>query len=394
MLLYIGGYRELEMHQPSDQEKGILRMLLKSSDLNHHSLESTVSNEQNRRLLFGWKQVRPGAAYIIPQEIRRKKHAYEYGAVIPIERRLQQVTIPQDCPLNKHSSSQCPYMSGYIDDAYSYVYKEGLSSKSNGEGPPSPHSMYKRFHTQTTAKLEPAILYRHPDPNTQLDIARIVAMQPKPELLVEQLLIENRLRMMSLAAFPNLNLEGVGVASDKGERLSNKSGSAPSLRVATQQHQRVQTQHKEKRRKRKVQVPLEWCSLNSGSERSPQLRQLKEDQVRERLQQVHTPEAFQFNNFSYAQQAKPNASPYSKPKLVNPQPNYGSMQLQQPTFISESRETANNASIPVQQSVPVVEPTLETNVLMNGKGRHYTNLQQSSKLSSLLKLWKNTPVRF
>ena len=180
----------------------------------------------------------------------------------------------------------------------------------------------------------------------------------------------------------------------KSERLSNKSGSAPSLKVGTQQHQRVQTQHKEK--KRKVQVPLEWCSLNSGSERSPQLRQLKEDQVRERLQQVHTPEAFQFNNFSYAQQAKSNASPYSKPKLaiVNSQPNYGSMQLQQPTFISESRETANNASIPVQQSVPVIEPTLETNVLMNGKRRHYTNLQQSSKLSSILKLWKNTPVRF
>lgn len=380
------------MHQASDQEKGILRMLLKSSDLKHRTLESTVSNEQNRRSLFGWKQVRPGAAYIISQNARRKKHVYEYGAVTPTERKLQPVTIP-DCPVvDNYPSSHYPYMSGYIDDDYCYVYKEGLSSKSKYEGSPPPPSMYKRFHTQ---KLEPAIPYRHPDPNTQLDIAKIVAMQLKPELLVEQLLIENRLRMMSLSAFPTLNLEGVGVASDKDERLSNKTGSAPSLRVATQQHPRTQTQHKERRRKRRVQVPLEWCSLNAGSETSPQLRRLKEDQVRERLQQTHSPEAFQFNNFSYTPQTKPSVLPFSKPRFVNPQPSNGPMQLQQPTFLSESRETINtNTSIPVQQSVPVVEPTLETNVLMNGKGGHHANLQQSSKLSSLLKLWKNTPVRF
>ena len=53
-------------------------------------------------------------------------------------------------------------------------------------------------------------------PNAKLDIAKNAAQLNQSLILVEQLLCmpESILLMMSLDAFPTLNLEGVGVASD------------------------------------------------------------------------------------------------------------------------------------------------------------------------------------
>ncbi len=71
------------------------------------------------------------------------------------------------------------------------------------------------------------------DPSTRTQLEQILALQLKPELLVEQLIIENRLRTMSLNAFPVL--EGIGFEGKRGkvgrgdQKLPPKSFSTPSI---------------------------------------------------------------------------------------------------------------------------------------------------------------------
>lgn len=375
-----------EMYRPLDQERNVLHLLLKSSDLNC-SLESSVSitSESSRRGLFGWRLVRPSAAYVItPHTASKRRSVSVHGIETPTERKSEQASIHTDYP--RHSDD-LSYMSGYIDENYSYVYKDGVSSKITNGRPSSLPTMYKCF---PKVDLGPVFPYRHPDPNTQSDIAKIVAMQLKPELVVEQLIIENRLRTMSLTGFPKLNLEGVGI-STKGERPSTKSGSAPLLRVA-----KKQSQHKEKKRKRRVRVPLEWCSFNPVSGSSPQLHQSKEDNGRDRLQQET--ENFQFNNFSYTQQ--PPIHTDHKPKTASQEhtPKHTTSQEQWQPSLASSKTSEYRTSIPTQPSISVVEPRLDSNILSSKKGGHYVHLastgqSETGTLSSLLTLWKNTPVR-
>jgi len=92
------------------------------------------------------------------------------------------------------------------------------------------------------------------DLSARSDLANIISMQLKPELLVEQLIIENRLRTTRLAAFPPLE----GIKCDRNgtnQKLPTKSHSTPTL---VPQHR--------KHRRRKPRAPLEWCELARGSQ--------------------------------------------------------------------------------------------------------------------------------
>lgn len=356
-----------KMNEPSEREKRHLAVLLGSSKLSNVYQESSVCTER-RKTFCGWKAIRPSAVYTVPPTpfaTKKKKNVPE----IELSRH---VTFDSTTTV---ANKDFPYMNGHLDDEYSYVYGGGLRPEETASRYPS---TYKYFPTQTrsTIELEPAVQYRCPDPSTQIDISRIVSMQLKPEVLVEQLLIENRLRTMSLAAIPTLNLEGVGVRSDKS---TQKSDSAPLLRKST--HQSV------KKRRTKLQTPLEWCHLNTmggGVDTSspPQLELRQEEQL-----QAQPAVNFAFDNFSYSRQGRQNGLNFRhrlNPDL-NTKPNH---------YPTANKQLPERRPHPQQQSVHVVEPMLDRTIPLNGQHRGSLEPNAPNTLTSLLKLWKNTPVRF
>ena len=120
--------------------------------------------------------------------------------------------------------------------------------------------------------FDPATPYHtmdHLDAESRLDLARIVAMQLKPELLVEQLMIESRLRTMNIENLQQLNLEGVAVDPksihkvDRGAWLQAvKSKSTPALGSLPA------NSHRKSRRRRDLSrhQGLDWCTLNPAPE--------------------------------------------------------------------------------------------------------------------------------
>jgi hypothetical protein len=164
-------------------------------------------------------------------------------------------------------------MSGELDESCNYHYKGGLSKHALSAEPlpylalPPPPSRSRR-RAFSTVHLDPL----HQTQQQEKDLlAKIVAMQLKPELLVEQIIIENRLRTMNVGNHDvrHLNLEGMGVDPraipklDKGVWLqaTKASKSMPVLSSMTQHR-------KTKRRKRSPpNTHLNWCTLNADSAR-------------------------------------------------------------------------------------------------------------------------------
>ena len=172
-------------------------------------------------------------------------------------------------------------MSGELDANFNYVYKGSNQLNSSKQSnrpltrplPPTPPSTAKIRSILASTYLDPAAPY-HTTPrmdteDARLDLARIVAMQLKPELLVEQLMIENRLRCMNLENHQQLNLEGVGVDPksihqlDKGAWLrAVKSKSTPALGSM-----QANSHRKSRRRRNMPNHPvLDWCALNPSTE--------------------------------------------------------------------------------------------------------------------------------
>ena len=363
------------MHQPAANEKQHLSVLLSSSKISTRWQESSIGVEQ-RKSFCGWKLVRPAAAYVVQQTpfvTRRKK-------VVPPDTESHASRHVTFDSTSTNKPADYPYMSnmtGHLNEDYSYVYREGFSDGN------SVYPFYKHFPTQTrsTIELEPPVQYRCPDPSTQVDISRIVSMQLKPEVLVEQLLIENRLRTMSMAALPTLNLEGVGVSSDKS---AQKSDSAPLLRKSSYQNV--------KKKRRKLHAPLEWCILNAGSDNSPQLGRLRDDQLKERLTYIQTQptEDFPFNSFSYSHQSRNNSLNFRH--SLNPAVDTKAEHYSSTKGNSKPSEQKSSA----QQSVHVVEPTLDRLPVHTDRQKYQRGLLETKSpntLTSLLKSWKNTSVR-
>ncbi len=348
------------LHRPSEQEKKHLAVLISSSKLSGVHQEDSVCGER-KKAFCGWTPVRPSAAYIVPSTpfATKKKKTATTETIEPTSNR--HVTFDSTLTDNDFS-----YMNGHLNNDYSYAYNSGLTSDSATVAAHPPSFKYFPTQTRSTIELEPVVQYRYPDPSTQVDISRIVSMQLKPEVLVEQLLIENRLRTMSLAAMPMLNLEGVGVNSDKSTK---KSDSAPLLRKSTQQSI--------KKRRSKLQTPLEWCRLNTGVDKSPQLEQ-------KRANQVQPAANFSFDNFSYSHQGRQNGLNFRH--RLNPD-------LSTRTNLNPSPSKPVERKSSPQQSIHVVEPMLDRTLAGNG---HQGTLKTNSPntLTTLLKMWKNTPVRY
>lgn len=176
------------------------------------------------------------------------------------------------------SRVECPYMSGELDENYTYVYKGGLSDRAEGGASENTRTQYPfhcppqlQKHVQTVT-LEPSLsndASAH-EASCRAELSRILSLQLKPELLVEQLIIENRLRTMSLAAFPVL--EGSESKVSRSDRMySHSTPTLPNTHVnyrtpkSRRYHGRERTpQHKPPGRQEVKPPHMQWCdSLSS-----------------------------------------------------------------------------------------------------------------------------------
>lgn len=241
-----------------------------------------------------WENVRPSAVYDLTNihllntnspRRRIKRHSSNQYALA-----RGAVSLPslrtKVAPSHKEFSES--YMSGYLDENFTYVYPGGLSKKS---GATEEHKLHKESpthhcNTEPMQKQRSQSISTHTltldsvfagrlhaaqmDSRTRNEISKIVAMQLRSDVLAEQLFVENRLRNLDLNTFPLLgmgNSGGCGVNSLESARGKSLSISAPPLinSVSHIQAQRQQSHKKREKRRRKQQeskAPLDWCPIS------------------------------------------------------------------------------------------------------------------------------------
>lgn len=250
------GNTENELHSWTERETCSLQALLSCSSEPFSALhEGSVTNVP-AEISCGWRPVPPRASYSCSKACRKRRSGYN----------LQTSPTPAH---NRDHSTQWPYMSGQLDHAYSYSYTGGLSGRAQLQADQSrvqlPSQPPAACHRQVI-NLDPVISpYRTAAQveRARQELSAILTMQLKPELLVEQLIIENRLRTMSLSVFQPLE----GIRFDSRSKLQqNKSKSSSALIPHPQQHR------KRKRRRLASKGPLEWCTL----------AQLREEHIHDR----------------------------------------------------------------------------------------------------------------
>ena len=236
-----------------------------------------------------WKPVRPFAEYDLTKARKKKKRPFPPAISI--------VASSTSLVTETSNSKQYSYMSGELDENFSYVYNGGLSARAGGENCEVPcygnaSAALAQKYCSRMVVLEPSMLPTHSSHQVQAqtlaknraELAKILAIQLKPELLVEQLIIENRLRTMSLSAFSVL--EGLGVDKKSG---TTHSRSTPALGGFPNTH--VHYRPKKHNRKMSNRVSpkrcMQWCSLSNRSSEHQQVEdseslQLQDDQTQHR----------------------------------------------------------------------------------------------------------------
>ena len=216
--------------------------------------------------ITGWECIKPNATYnyaSFQNSKKTRRHQSSRSKYL-----VHSIVEESERPEN--------YMTGELDEFFSYTYPKEFSKDAqvNITNHASPSSSLQRptqlLQYPQPVYLDPVLPYRFAnqmDTKARNDLARIISMQLKPEVLIEQIIIENRLRAMSEGNFKYLNLEGVGVDPkaihdlDKGARVTaGKSQSTPTLAHLQSPHQLQQLHPHRKTKRRK---PLEWCTLNS-----------------------------------------------------------------------------------------------------------------------------------
>lgn len=224
----------MHLHSWSKGEAPLLKSLLSLSGPS--SLLTALISNRTEDMSGGWKAVRPCAEYGCAPAGRRRRS--QMAAVTPLRKR------------GENEREEYSYMSGRLDEEYSYVYSSQRSSKPSS-GPVCP--LHPPGYHRQMVLPDPVVPYRSAqlDSSAHMELANLVAMQLRPEILVERIVIENRLRTMSLAAFPVLEGIGCGRNSAAKQTASSKSKSTPMLVPQHRKHQR-----------RKPPVSLEWCPLS------------------------------------------------------------------------------------------------------------------------------------
>ena len=169
-------------------------------------------------------------------------------------------------------------MSGSLDENFSYVYAGGLSDRSSSEDDKNKKDspvhrlldplQHQESQSLSTLTLDPAIFVRRHaaaiqmNPRTREEITRIVAMQLKPEVIAEQLVLENRLRNLELNAFPQLGMRSDQPCGLNKEREYKINIHTSPLRVRGVSQ--LSLSHRKKKRRKptnKSTTAFEWCPL-------------------------------------------------------------------------------------------------------------------------------------
>ena len=319
----------------------------------------------------GWKLVRPSAIYDITKtHTKRKKIAAALD------------TTNSSNTLYQHSKDERnlekrQYMSGELDENYSYVYKGGLSDRADTstlqQTSVSAHHLSRpRKHVQTVM-LQPSHTTEasaHALASCRAELSRIVSLQLKPELLVEQLIIENRLRAMSLSAFPSL--DSIDSRFGRGERTySHSTPSLPNTHVNYLSPRHRQYRGRDRNSKHKPPPPrldakplphMEWCdSLSSHRGSSEYLHQpvgpLPQLRVSHQQSALHLRDQTSLYNTHGRQTKNPSNNPRAHPHTTNTSTDH----LSSPRY-----------------RLPVVAPKLQSSDAARGRevkgGRHLNNL--------------------
>ena len=193
-----------------------------------------ISSRKGAWALTGWENVKPNAVYDLTatsnsQEPRRRKRHFTDQLLL-----RDVVSMPNLCtkrPGNSETQKWSAYMSGELDEQFSYVYTGGLSERSCKTNPneqikkSSPHGHNPQRASVSTCNLalDPASLFNsrlhiEPVPRTQYgQISKMFAMQLKPELLAQQLLVEKRLRNVDPNTHPDLQKDVARSGREKSD---------------------------------------------------------------------------------------------------------------------------------------------------------------------------------
>ena len=165
------------------------------------------------------------------------------------------------------------YISGYLDEDFSYVYTGGLSERSSKANPKAGHKKSSSSDPQRTSvstcslTLDPASLFtsRHSayvEPRTE--ISKMFAVQLKPELLAQQFLIENRLQNIDLNARLGLQRDSVKSGREKNDTEGTSDTSLAHVKL-------TYLQQTCKLRRQRQPKPKMWCPLPANEESYQQL---------------------------------------------------------------------------------------------------------------------------
>lgn len=237
----------------------------------------------------GWQKVRPKADYDItlldPARITRQRTTHHHHHLQHRKRRSSSLASKQSPPEL--------YMSGDLDESYSYVYREGLSKRGEQDSsatsssapfplssPPyhlvtTPASATTQHKFPSVVQLDTTLPYsRSTKEQVEMDLARLVALKLKPELLVEQIVIENRLRTMGPLNTEPLGYGHHGYSVLDLDHIGSNSGPPPNSVAAVRSMPALSgtvaasaTTHRRKgqRWRPKPHPSLAWCTLNPDS---------------------------------------------------------------------------------------------------------------------------------
>ena len=315
-----------------------------------------VSNHVDQ-MCYGWRPIRPSAVYDLTKPTTRRRKIVPAPAALSVVSKGDETRV------------ECPYMSGELDENCAYVYKGGLSDRAEGGASENKHAQYpfhyppqlqKRVQTVT---LEPSLLNdasAHAA-SCRAELSRILSLQLKPELLVEQLIIENRLKTMSLTAFPVLESRDSKVPRSDG-MYSHSTPTLPNTHVnyQTPRHGKYRGrerthQHKPPARQ-EVKPPtyMQWCDslLSQRSSSSQRLGYERHSQALPHLSHCRSALHHRERNGAFKQPDR--RSTQQTTTCTTSSSNHSSMYVTgNPTF-----EVDPHASL--QYHLPVVAPTLSS----------------------------------
>lgn len=265
-----------------------IRTLL-MEDINWKSFCLDPVSDQAEEMCCGWKMTRPSATYYLTKTSSKKKK------VVP-------ALAPADT-LTEGSSEgiKYTYMSGELDENYNYVYKGGLSNradqKSGSASAAERPVLQPQRHVQTVtlepSQLDDASAHMQALASCRAELSRILSLQVKPELLVEQLIIENRLRAMSLSAFPVLG--GIDSQCRRNER--GYSHSTPALWTLPNTHVNyLSPRHRTREKNSRNKPPdghettdMQWCGRLSPHRNNSHRKKLHAHVVLPQLSYCQSP---------------------------------------------------------------------------------------------------------